>query len=131
MFPAGAPFPYFSVYPRYIPTSMLQNTVPLEDCQDTMNAVDWLSDNLPMNASLLVHNAFYGWALLAINSSQLIFYGYGYPDQAAAIFLKENPAVDIYLIWWVDGSGWYGQPDVPSSFGEVYDSGRIAVYVYG
>jgi hypothetical protein len=37
---------------------------------------------------------------------------------------------EIYLVWWVEGAGWYGLPSVPYVFEEVYSMGRIAVYCY-
>lgn len=126
----SSPFPYFSLYPKYVPTSILQNTVPLEDCQDTLNAINWLSNNMSGDSRLLVHHAFYGWALLSINSTQVINYGYGNPDDAAKSVMANNSFSNLYLIWWVNGSGWYGQPAVPSSFDVVFTSGRISVFVY-
>jgi hypothetical protein len=34
------------------------------------------------------------------------------------------------LIWWVNGSGWHNEPTVSSAFGEVYESGKIAIFMY-
>ncbi|MDR2719431.1 MAG: hypothetical protein LBC03_01320 [Nitrososphaerota archaeon] len=127
---AVSPFPYFSYYPRYMPTSMLQNTVPLDDCGDTVEALTWLNENMPSNGRLLVHTAFYGWALLTFNSSQLISYGYGDPGYVANQLKNESFSSQLYLVWWVNGSGWYGQPAVSDSFSEIYRSGKISVYLY-
>ncbi len=65
----SAPFPYFSSgtdvngYIYQIPTSMLQNTIAIGDCKDTVNALQWLKDNMTGNGVLLTHRTFYGWAL--------------------------------------------------------------------
>lgn len=128
--PNSSPFPYYKYYPQYFPTSMLQNTLPLQDCQDTVNSLQWIKSNMPANADLLVHAAFYGWALLYLNRSQLIPYGYGNPQTTASNLIGNGSTSQLYLIWWVNGSGWYGQPNVSSSFNEIYQSGRIAVYIY-
>jgi len=122
-------FPYFHIFPYYVPSSMLQNTVPLSDCPDVVNALSWLEENMRENAVLITHTSFHGWALLTLNADQVIPYGYGNPEKAA-----ENATQlgyqKIYLIWWTEGYGWHGQPTVGPSFEEVYRSGKIAVYIY-
>jgi hypothetical protein len=107
---------------------MLENTLQLSDCQDTVNALVWAGNNMPSNGYLLVHQAFYGWAMLSINDSRLIFYRFGDPNQSAHEF--SNSSNVLYLIWWVNGTGWYGQSNVPSSFTKLYNSGNIAIYQY-
>jgi hypothetical protein len=110
---------------------MLQNTVPSIDCQDAANALQWVRNNMPIGARLLVHDAFYGWASLTLDRDQLVPYEYGDPDKTAQELMENGSGYQLYLIWWVNGSGWHGQPTVSSAFGEVYESGRIAVYEYG
>jgi hypothetical protein len=72
---------------------------------------------------------FYGWALLTLNKDQIRNYGFDDPVKAAMTTAQEGHT-QIYLIWWINGQGWYGQPTVSSSFHEVYQSGKIAVYSY-
>ncbi len=127
------PFPYFSAeglnsHIYQIPSSMLQNTVPIEDCQNAANAVDWVKTHMNADSVLLSHRAFYGWTLPEINSSQIIMYEYDNPADVAT-GLTGNYS-HVYLIWWIDGEGWYGLPSVPSVFHQVYQSGEIAVYTY-
>ena len=127
------PFPYFTKpvdgYIYQIPASMLQNTVPKIDCGDTVNALQWFKNNTDSGALLLTHRAFYGWAMLTVNANQLVLYEYDNPTSAAKTEVQQE-ASKLYLIWWVNGHGWYGQPTMPSSFGEVYQSGEIAIYLY-
>jgi hypothetical protein len=133
LMPPETPFPYFSDglngYIYDIPTSMLQNTVSVRDCQSTVNALQWLKSNMTGNAVLLSHRVFYGWALSALNSDQIFFYEYGNPTTAATNATREGYN-QIYLIWWISGQGWEGQPTVPSSFHEIYQNGEIAIYRY-
>ena len=119
---------YYDTFPAYVPKSMLQNTVPFSDCQDTANALQWAQNNMPSNAHLLVHDVFYGWASLTLNNSQLIRYGFGNPETVAQKLEENGSVYPLYLIWWVNGSGWYGQSSVSSAFKQVYQSGRIAVF---
>jgi hypothetical protein len=121
---------YFGAYPTYVPKSMLQNTIQLSDCQDTANALLWAKNNMPPNGYLLVHEAFYGWATLSFNSSQLLPYFFSNPADVVGSIHHDNPSGQLYLIWWVNGTGWYGQPTVSASFNELYHSGNIAIYQY-
>ena len=120
---------HFSNYVEIIPTSMLQNTVSITDCHDTVNALQWFKDNLNSSALLLTHSVFYGWVLLTLNNSQIVYYAFGDPVNAATAAAQEGHT-QIYLIWWVPGQGWYDLPTLPSSFHEVYSSGKIAIYSY-
>ena len=134
LMPPEKPLPYFDSgkyngYIYQIPSSMLQNTVSIIDCQDTTNALHWFKDTVGENAFLLTHQAFYGWALSTLSRDQVVLYEFDNPENAAATVAQEGHS-QIYLIWWINGQGWYGQTTVPSSFVEVYHSGRIAVYSY-
>jgi hypothetical protein len=128
--PNTVAFPYFGLFTLYVPSSMLQNTVSLSDSRDTANALEWVQNNLPSNSQLLVHDVFYGWALLTLDGSQLIPYGYENPEVVAQNLEENGSRHQLYLIWWVNGSGWHGQPTVSSSFRQVYESGKIAVFTY-
>lgn len=130
LLPNETPFPYYNLFPYYVPTSMLQNTVPSSDCQDTVNVLQWLGSNMDDDAGLLAHDAFYGWSLLTLDGSQLIPISYKDPEKMARETIQNGSVHQLYLIWWTNGSGWHGQPTVSSSFEEVYESGRIVVYTY-
>jgi hypothetical protein len=85
---------------------------------------------MPSDARLLVHDVFYGWASLTLDGSRLIRYGYGNPETMAQKLEENGSEYKLYLVWWINGSGWHGQPTVSSAFKEVYESGRIAVFTY-
>jgi hypothetical protein len=119
----------FNSYSNQIPTSMLQNTISIRDCQSTINALRWFKDNVNSSALLLTHTAFYGWAVLMLNENQVRDYGFADSVTAEMTFGREGYS-QIYLIWWVNGQGWYGQLSLPASFHEVYQNGEIAIYRY-
>jgi hypothetical protein len=133
LMPPQNPFPYFSEsvngYVYQIPTSMLQNTLPKIYCQDTVNALQWFKNNVDNGGVLLTHRAFYGWAMLSVNPDQLVLYEYDNPANAAKTVAQGGQS-KIYLIWWVNGEGWYGQPTVSTVFHEIFHSGKIAIYQY-
>jgi hypothetical protein len=64
-----------------------------------------------------------------IDANQVVLYEYDNPANSANTLVQEGYS-KIFLIWWINGKGWYGQPTVPSSFEEVYHSGEIAIYSY-
>jgi hypothetical protein len=128
------PFVYFNPsqlnYCEYqIPSSMLQNTISVTDCQGTTDAIQWFKDNVNSSSLLLTHTVFYSWALLSLNESQIRNYEFEAPDKAAIMAAQEGHK-QIYLLWWVKGQGWYEQPTLPLTFEEVYHSGKIAIYSY-
>ena len=128
------PFVYFN--PQYvnynefqIPTSMLQNTISITDCQNTATALQWFKTNENSSAILLTHIVFYSWALLMFNEDQIRNYGFDSPDHAASTAAQEGHT-QIFLIWWINGQGWYNQPTLSLQFHEVYRSGNIEIYGY-
>jgi hypothetical protein len=34
------------------------------------------------------------------------------------------------MVWWVNGSGWHGQPTVPRGFVSLIKDGNMALYTY-
>jgi hypothetical protein len=134
LLPNATPFPYFSTgqvngYINTIPSSMLQNTVSAADCQGTVNALQWLKENMTGNSILLTHRVFYGWALTTFNPNQVFLYEFGNPLNATTTVAQEGYS-KIYLIWWINGQGWQDQLTVSSAFHEIYHSGEIAIYQY-
>jgi hypothetical protein len=129
LFSADVAFPYFRAFPYYVPSSMLQNSVPLRDCDDVVRALSWVGKNLGSDGILLTHDAFHGWALLFLNESRVVCYGYENPEEAA-VEIHGNGHGRLYLVWWIPGEGWHGWSTLPSCFVEVFRSNRIAVYSY-
>ncbi|MDR0373364.1 MAG: hypothetical protein LBI79_07415 [Nitrososphaerota archaeon] len=132
--PPERPFIYFSpqylnIYSYQIPTSMQQNTISVADFQGTINALQWFEENKNASDLLLTHTAFYGWALLVLNDDEIRSYEFGDPVSAASLVVQEG-YTQVFLIWWIDGAGWYAQSSVSSVFQEVYKSERIAIYFY-
>lgn len=128
--PTEYAFPYFRAFPYYVPSSMLQNSVSLSDCEDVVRALAWVDAGLGSDGVLLVHDAFHGWALLYLSgSSRVVCYGYGDPE-VAAWELFETGVRRLFVVWWVSAEGWHGQASLSSCFVEVFRSGRIAVYAY-
>jgi len=129
LLPASMAFPYFGLFPNYVSSSMLQNSVALGDCGDVVEALAWVNGSLGSDGVLLAHDAFCGWAFLYLNQVQIVCYGYADPVDVAWKMVA-NGYDRLFLVWWVSGEGWHGVASLSSCFVEVFRSGRIAVYEF-
>ncbi len=120
---------YINYYQYQMPTSMLQNTISIADLKSTTEALQWFKDNENSSALLVTHTVFYSWALLTINQNQVKYYEFGQPEEAAALSIQDGHK-EVYVIWWINGKGWYAQPTLSQSFIEVHRDGEIAIYRY-
>jgi hypothetical protein len=129
LLPAEFAFPYFGIFTSYVPSSMLQNSIPLCDCRDVETALLWTRNILASDGILLVHDAFHGWALTFLDRSRVTCYGYENPKETAEKMFS-NGYNRLFLVWWVPGEGWHKWTTLPSCFVEIFRSNRIAIYTY-
>ena len=118
----------FNKYIYYMQSSMCQITVSFKDLGDVDIALEWVKDRMDDRSCLITHTAFRGQAVLALNSKEIIHYGYEEPSVGLEEAVRHGYS-KVYLIWWVAGEGWYRQPTVLSTFTVVFQSGRIAIYL--
>ena len=139
--------PYFSQmnsYLLYVPSSMLQNGVSINDMNSLLVAVHWVHSKLAQGSVLVIHEAFEGAVALEM--------GYPLPSNVvvvrlvdvtlrsqqqmidklttAAVSAINNGHIHAYTIWWENGKGWYGISSLPSSFVNVFAEGSIGVFDY-
>ena len=130
--PPERPFTYFAGSPfvNYMSTSMLANTVPLQDSVDALKLLGQLNATMGEGSVLLVHESFYGFASISMSGQKNII-DYHLGDVMSAVsYAKQLGFVRIYWIWWLPGYGWYGLVNPPPGFKVMNPSGRIAVYVF-
>jgi hypothetical protein len=125
-FPPNNAFPYYtnSHTLPYVPSSMLQNTIPLQDSADTVKALRWLNHFQSLDSVLVTHIAFQGWALIYSTNPDV----YGYVDAAQVDHGNFSSYRMVFLLYWAPNQGWYNQRLMPSNMTEVYQTGRIGVY---
>ncbi|MCW4005037.1 MAG: hypothetical protein NWF04_00350 [Candidatus Bathyarchaeota archaeon] len=116
---ASGTYLYFSTNP----------TVPYQDVDSVVQAMNWLNDNMDENSCVLLQRAYLEWGKLYLDNCPPIIVFQNNVDQAV------NKAIDynysqIFFVWWNAPIGWYGV-SVPSSFVTLQDFGRISVYTYG
>jgi len=123
----AASVPYFSLFLGYVPSSLLQSSVPLSDAPDVVQAMQWLEASVPRNSAVITHEAFYGWARAYLS-----------PDRTIINSLLRSPTSDlglvtsyghVFTVWWVRGAGWFS-PSFPTGASVSATFGDIAVYEY-
>jgi hypothetical protein len=128
--PANMAMPYYVEFPDFIPTSMGQNTIPSYDIGNLVQSLGWVTNQSRPDIALLTHQAIYGWARLYFpHPSQIVDYYYSTPSEGVQR-AKALGFSSIYLVWWANGTGWYGTPDVPDTFMVVHTVGDFSVYMY-
>jgi hypothetical protein len=128
-------------YKQYVQTSMLQNTVSLTDTQSVVEALRWINGGLSGDGTMLVlHEAIDYWARLTVKNVKHV----GVKEADLSSQVRENAAArllsmaeenckdgsQVYTVWWVDGKGWYGMPQLPPQFVEIKRFGNIAIFQY-
>src|SRR2546425_1280469 len=123
----AASVPYFTLFVSYVPTSLLQSSIPLFDSADVVQAMHWLEVSMPSNSAVITHEAFYGWARAYLS-----------PDRTVINSLLNSPSSElnlatnyghVFTVWWVPGSGWFS-PTFPTGASVSAVFGDIAVYEY-
>jgi len=137
------PFPYFSQYNpylRYIQSSMLQNSVSIQDVPSLLRAIDAASPLLGNGTVLVVPQAVYVWAVNRLGP-RVAMVGYREPydslnpagagkavEQTA--HLEFDSGYRVYTIWWITGGGWYATPQLPETFKLLQSTGTFGVYLF-
>lgn len=124
--PAQQALPY---YRFFSPTSMLQSTVPVQNSQDLANAIIWLSNNIPAGAVFMTPHPMYGWAREFFHARNVILDFSAETNLSGALAQTlAKGYTEIYTVWWINGLGWYGDPNVPLGFVTMHVDGEMAVY---
>jgi hypothetical protein len=125
--PAQSAFTFYTIFPQYVPSSMVQSSLPSSDYPNVVNAMLWVDSHLDPNSVLITQQAFYGWARSYLS-----------PDkQVVNSFLSSpNSAIDqtgsythVLTVWWIEGAGWF-QGSFPVGAKPLVRFGDLAVYEY-
>ncbi len=121
----------FNPSSKYTPTTMMRNTVPLDDVPQLGSVFPWADLHLERKSCLLIKDAFLDWAKI-FSSSNLTLINYKNQDVLTGVnYARDLNFTDIYWLWWDNGVGlqWYGQT-VPEFFVPVYQLDTINIYKY-
>jgi len=138
------PFPYFSQYNpylRYIESSMLQNSISIQEVPSLLSAIDAVFPLLVDGTVLVVHEAVYVWAVNRLEPRIRIIpvkepgYVSVNPESAGKAieqiaYLNFDSGYRVYTIWWTTRSGWYTMPQLPETFKLLKSTGTFGVYLF-
>jgi len=129
--PAQQAIFFYTAYPGLLPTSMIQDTIPMSDLGNLKALLDSAATRIDSGTVLITHQAIYGWARAFFPSldNRVINYQYNGPLTGVDMARSEGFS-SILMIWWVNGSGWHNQPNVPGGFRVLLQKGDLALYRY-
>ena len=118
LFPCWRPFPYFCEPfmwdPSFrcgLPSSLLQNTVPLDVSDEAFDVALYAVRCLDNDSRgvLLVNRVFIGYVLLAgAPHDRVVLYGEGYVDPMPWVENLTKEGYVVYFVWWLPNYDWYG-----------------------
>jgi hypothetical protein len=129
--PAQQAAVFYTAYPEQLPTSMVQDTIPMSDLGNLKALLDSAAARIGPGTVLITHQAIYGWARAYLPSlnDRIINYQYNSPLTGVAM-ARSNGYSSILMIWWTNGNGWHNQPYVPNGFNALLSNGDLALYTY-
>jgi hypothetical protein len=129
--PAQQAAMFYTAYPEQLPTSMVQDTIPMSDLGNLRGLLDSAAARIGPTTVLITHQAIYGWARAYLPSlnDRIINYQYNSPLTGVEM-AKSNGYSSILMIWWTNGNGWHNQPYVPNGFETLLANGDLALYMY-
>ncbi len=96
---------FYTMFPQYVPSSMVQSSLPLSDYPNVVNAMLWLDSHLDSNSVLITHEAFYGWARSYLSPDKQVLNSLlGSPTSAID---QTGSYTHVLTVWWVEGAGWF------------------------
>jgi hypothetical protein len=136
-------FPYFSQYNpylRYIQSSMVQSSIPIQDVPSVLRAIDLASSLLNDRTVLVLHEAVFVWAVNRLGTTAGLVpvkeeYLSANPESASKSLEQVASAQYdsghlVYTIWWSGRSNWYTISELPATFRLIESTGAFAIYAF-
>jgi hypothetical protein len=122
---------FYTAYPEQLPTSMVQDTIPMSDLGNLRALLDSAAARMGPATVLITHQAIYGWARAYLPSSNDRIINYQYNSPLTGVQMARSAGYSsILMIWWTNGTGWHNQPNVPSGFETQLTNGDLVLYTY-
>jgi hypothetical protein len=129
--PAQHAVVFYTAYPEQLPTSMVQDTIPMSDLGNLRALLDSAAARIGPTTVLITHQAIYGWARAYLPSLNDRIINYQYNSPLTGVQMARSAGyTSILMIWWTNGTGWHNQPYVPSGFESLLAYGDLVLYTY-
>src|SRR3989441_3412130 len=125
--PAQSAPTFYTMFPQYIPSSMVQSSLPSSDYRNVVSAMLWVDSHLDSGSVLITQQAFYGWARSYLSPDKQVVNSFlGSPTSAIN---QTGSFTHVLTVWWVEGAGWF-QGSFPVGAKPLVRFGDLAVYEY-
>ncbi len=129
--PAENAMPYYTLFSSTMPSSMIQDTIPMSQMPSLKNMLSWVQTHMGSDSALIANWATYGWARAYLSPAHTILNYQSSSPLVGVKMAKDEGYGPVFMIWWANGTGWDGQSQVPAIFVPVQQSGLMVVYRYG
>ncbi len=114
---------------QYLPSSLLSNTVSLEDTPDLLESLAFLNSVMNSHSLLVTHESFYEWARLQLQPEFNIVNSFKV-NPTSLVETFSQSANEIYVLSWIDSiNSWHGLTPPNDNFECVFSSGSLGVYL--
>ena len=128
----------------YFPSTMLHNTILLQDVNGVIKAFMWLNEHMDDHSVVLVQHALLSWATSHLGEKNMIIYYVRDVDEALNLALEHN-YYKIYTVWWLKGKTWKEEQivnylfpfmdvserhELPEGYTVLKEGRGFAVYLY-
>jgi hypothetical protein len=93
----GYPYAY-----TYLPTGLVQSSIPFEDIPDVKAALEWMNTNAPLNSTLIVQEKIQGLAYIELRSDFLIRVSPSLLTLNEASKLNPATLISYYAVWYIE-----------------------------
>ena len=91
----GYPYAY-----TYLPTGMVQSSIPFTDIPDVLTALEWTNANAPLNSTIIVQEKTMGLAYIELRSDFLIRVSPSLITLNKASTLNVGTSISSYAVWY-------------------------------
>ena len=130
--PPTTPFPIFAnpLTVEYVPTTMLQNTMPLSENPNMISALEWVKSNVPEGSLIITVHPFYAWALIFLGNKTYHIKNVEFNITLATRIAQTASSSQVYLIAPRRGCYYYSIFVPLNYYKEIYTKGEISVYLF-
>ncbi|MGQ4832780.1 MAG: hypothetical protein ACP6IS_02640 [Candidatus Asgardarchaeia archaeon] len=128
--PPSSPFPLYAnpLTVQYVPTSMLQNTMPINENQNMVKVLQWVNRHVPPGSLIITIHPFYPWALIFLDNNTYHIRNVEFNITLATQLASSFKSGAVFLIATRRGCYYYSIFVPFKHYQEVYNVGEISVY---
>ena len=115
---------------KYAPSSMVQNTMPIDENPNIVDVFQWVIENVPQGSLILTAHPFYKWAIILLDGYNYTIINVKFNVSYATEIAKNNTNSPTYLIATRRGCQFHSIVVPEAEYEEIYSKGDVSVYLY-